>query len=116
MIKEFVSVNLYTVLPEEIVAFYRDKLGIPCLFEGYGGLDGAQVGFPDSHAHLTVWDSTKWGDQGELAFVFRCDSLDATYAELKSKGVEADPPYTASWGGRELLVRDPLGNKIWLLE
>ena len=116
MIKEFVSVNLYAGAPAEVIAFYRDKLGIPCLAEGFGDMDGAQVGFSDSNARLTVWDSPKWGSQGELAFVFRCDNLDSTYAELKARGVELDPPYTASWGGREMLVLDPLGNKIWLLE
>ncbi|KMQ32176.1 VOC family protein [Bacillus cereus] len=117
MIKGFVGINLYGDSTEEMVAFYRDKLGVPLHSEGFGGFEGAEVGVKGTQTNLIFWDAPKWNQEiGTVMFVFKCDSLDTAYEELKEKGVELAPPVRASWGGRELYVNDPMGNRILLLE
>lgn len=98
--------------------FNNEKLGISIQFEGYGNSDGARLGFGKQEPGIIIWDENKWGslNSGTVSFAFFCDSLDATYRELKAKGVELDPPFTAVWGGREINVKDPDGNNIILLE
>jgi predicted enzyme related to lactoylglutathione lyase len=117
MIKEYICVNISSKEVKGLVDFYHGILGIPMVFEGYGDYDGVQLGFRKDAPTLCIWDENKWGAyEGIVNLVFGCDSLDQTYQELKSKGLEIDPPYKAAWGGRELLLNDPEGNKLMLLE
>lgn len=117
MITEFVGVNFYGSSTEEMVEFYRDKMGIPLISEGFGGQDGAEVGFEKSQTTLIFWNAARWSQEiGTMMFVFKCDNLNDEYKRLKEKGIELDPPLKASWGGRELYVNDPNGNRILLLE
>ena len=117
MIKEFKGINISTKDPAELVEFYNEKLGIPILDEGFGNYDGAELGFDRDAPVIYIWDERKWGksNEGSVNLVFGCDNLDTTYEELKSSGVELDPPITAEWGGKELMVFDPEGNKVLLL-
>ena len=43
---------------------------------------------------------------------FSTDDVDATYAELVSKGVEITPPPSDQSYGRDMGLRDPFGNNI----
>lgn len=47
--------------------------------------------------------------------VFDTDNIKKTYEDIKSKGIEIEPPRTAHWGGQELLLADSDGNKIMFL-
>lgn len=64
-----------------------------------------------------IWDENKGGksNNGTVCLVFDCDDHDITYEELKQKGVKLEPPVTASWGGKELVVKDPAGNTVLIL-
>jgi predicted enzyme related to lactoylglutathione lyase len=66
---------------------------------------------------IIIWDENRWGkaSEGAVNFVFSCDDLDATYAEIKGKGVDLAPPINAIWGGKEILFNDPDGNKVLIL-
>lgn len=46
----------------------------------------------------------------------KVDDMDATYAELKARGVEFDaPPEKQPWGGTIAHFKDPSGNTLTLL-
>ncbi|MFZ5966937.1 MAG: VOC family protein [Bacillota bacterium] len=118
MIKRFECTNIYTKDTVGLIKFYSEQLGIPIQFEGFGNFDGAKIGFSRSEPGIVIWDENKWGklSTGNVNFVFSCDSLDSTYEQLKSKGVELEPPAVAVWGGKEINFKDPEGNNITLLE
>lgn len=117
MIQSFICVNISSENPESLAKFYSETLGIPIVFEGYGNYDGAKIGFIKDAPTICIWDENKWGKyEGIVNLVFKCDHLDKTYKELKDKGVTLEPPFTADWGGRELILHDPVGNIIYLLE
>jgi predicted enzyme related to lactoylglutathione lyase len=108
-------INITASDPAALVEFYTEVMGVPLLEEGFGSYDGAQLGFLKGAPSICIWDN-KWGQYGKPTLVFKCDSLDRTYEELKLKGLEIDPPFTAYWGGRGLTLNDPDGNIILLLE
>ncbi|WP_239256383.1 VOC family protein [Listeria ilorinensis] len=119
MIKDFICVNISTEDPAELVAFYHEKLGMPITFEGYGEYDGAKLAFGEQAPGIIIWNSGKWGKSSEskVELVFAASgTLDEMYEELRAKNVEIPEPRLAEWGGRELNLLDPDGNKIMILE
>ncbi len=118
MISSFDGINLYSKDTAALAAFYAEVLGIPVPFEGFGGFDGAKIGFHRHQPGLIIWDETKWGKHttGVVNMVFSCSNLDETYEQLKAKGLDCHPPETMEYGGREMNFRDPDGNGITLLE
>jgi catechol 2,3-dioxygenase-like lactoylglutathione lyase family enzyme len=117
MITNFSGMNISSKNPAAIVEFYNKILGIPILGDNPADIDGAEIGYDIHQPHIWIWDENKWGkaNTGTVTFVFGCDDQDKTYAELKQKGIELDPPAPASWGGKELYVKDPDGNTILIL-
>jgi hypothetical protein len=117
MIKSFECINISAKDTIKLTKFPIVILGIPILFEGYGNYDGVKLGFIQGAPTICIWDENKWGAyEGKPTFVFKCDDLDKTYEELKQKGLDLNPPYTASWGGREMQFKDLEGCTIMLLE
>ena len=41
--------------------------------------------------------------------------MDEVYENIVLAGIECNPPFTAAWGGRELILRDPEGNELLFL-
>lgn len=41
--------------------------------------------------------------------------IDGVYENIIAAGIECKPPFTAVWGGRELIRHDPEGNKLLFL-
>ena len=116
MIKKFSGMNISSKNPKQLALFYRDILGVPMLEED-ANYDGVTFGNAEGEPVFWIWDENNWGksNYGTVCLVFGCDDHDATYEELKAKGVELDPPKTAVWGGKELYVKDPDGNTILIL-
>lgn len=117
MIRGYECVNIYTQDVQRLVEFYNLKLGIPIQFEGFGNYDGAKLGFNRTEPGIVIWDKNKWGESnnGNIIFVFSCDNLDKTYTELLERGIELEPPITMGWG-KEMILKDPEGNKLILME
>ena len=120
MIKNFSGVNISSKEPERLVSFYKDILGIPIISEEISEYDGVAFGFIKDAPVFCIWDENKWGkarnSQGPICLVFDCDNHEKTYAELKAKGVSLEPPNTVPWGGeKELFVKDPDGNTVYIL-
>ena len=116
MINMFRGFNITSKDPKKLVLFYKEILGIPILGDDEN-YDGVEFGFIKDAPVFWIWDENNWGksNEGPVCLVFDCEDHDKTYEELIQKGVELDPPVTASWGGKELSLRDPDGNKILIL-
>ena len=116
MITKFSGMNITSKDPKRLTLFYRDILGIKML-EFDPNYDGVTFGNDENEPKFWIWDENRWGksNHGPVTFVFDCDDHDKTYEELKQKGIELDPPKTASWGGKELFLKDPDGNTILIL-
>lgn len=116
MIIRFQCVNLSSKNPERLVRFYNEKLGIP-IQEMDKNFDGVRLGFLKDAPVITIWNESRWGksSEGSVNLVFSCDDLDKSYRELSDKGITLNPPVAAIWGGKELPLLDPDGNKILLL-
>ncbi|MCL2518493.1 MAG: VOC family protein [Oscillospiraceae bacterium] len=116
MITKFRGMNISSKDPKRLALFYRDVLGVKML-ENDPNYDGVTFGNNENEPIFWIWDENNWGkaNEGPVCFVFDCDDHNKTYEELKAKGVELDPPITASWGGTELHLKDPDGNKILIL-
>lgn len=117
MIIKYGGVNISSKDPKVLVEFYKDILAIPVI-EDDENYDGVVFGFFKDAPVIWIWDENKWGksSEGAVNLVFNVDSLEKTHFDLKEKGLEIDPIVIASWGGKELKLLDPDGNKILLLE
>ena len=49
-------------------------------------------------------------------FVFSTNGkMDEVYENIVAAGIECKPPFTAVWGGKELILHDPEGNELLFL-
>jgi catechol 2,3-dioxygenase-like lactoylglutathione lyase family enzyme len=108
---------------EEVVAFYRDGLGLRELgrFAGHAGYDGVLLGLPGSDVHL---EFTSHAD-GSPCPAPSADNLLVLYvdseqtaelaagrlADMGYSDVEPENPY---WDGRSITVADPDGWRVVL--
>ena len=100
------------------VAFYRDVLGIPLLFE----VPAQQMAFfasGDVRLYLGVPESARFA--GHATLYFRVDDIDAEYARLTALGVPfAGAPHVVHRdAGGELWMADftdPDGNNLVLMQ
>jgi catechol 2,3-dioxygenase-like lactoylglutathione lyase family enzyme len=132
MIKGLTHAGVWVHDQDEALAFYTEKLGLEVrsdvTLEEMGGFRWVAVGVPgqedvsltllavpgppvfDEETAVKLKDLIAKGAAGGLFFA--ADDVDATYDELKGRGVEflqepTDQPY-----GRDAGFRDPSGNQI----
>ncbi|MBO0767893.1 MAG: VOC family protein [Solirubrobacterales bacterium] len=114
-----VRVARHTERLEEVVSFYRDRLGLPELgrFAGHDGYDGVFLALPGTGAHL---EFTTGGDAGgpephpESLLVLYLDSqseLDDLVARIGSAPMVPANPY---WRSRAVAFADPDGFQVIL--
>lgn len=90
-----VHTMFYTSEPEALRAFLRDKLQFPCTDVGGGWLI-FDMPEGDMGCHPAEKDSAQ---SGVHDISFYCDDIEATVAELKSRGVEfTDPVENRGYG------------------
>ena len=108
---------------EDVVAFYRDGLGLPELgrFDAHDGYDGVLLGLPGRDYHLE-FTSHAYGSRCSAP---SADNLLVLYVESESiavvaaarladsgyPDVEPENPY---WEGRSITVADPDGWRVVL--
>lgn len=105
---------------DELVAFYRDGLGLPEIgrFEGHDGYDGVFLAVPGTGAHF---EFTTGGDHPpptphpESLLVFYLGSADAVAAACAR--VRADPvqPANPYWRANGVTLADPDGFQVVLV-
>jgi len=104
--------------------FYRDVLG----FEpGFGDEASGYADFATGEVTLALFDQREMADavgtsgkpaaadaQDRVTLIFGVDSVDATYADLRAKGVSfiTEPRDRPEWGIRVAHFRDPAGTLI----
>ncbi len=120
MIINFSGINISSKDPKRLVLFYKDILGIPVIRKDVSEYDGVLFGFIENAPVFCIWDENKWGktrnSPGLVCLTFHCDDHQKTYDELKAKGVSLEPPNTVPWGSeKELFVKDPDGNTVYIL-
>jgi catechol 2,3-dioxygenase-like lactoylglutathione lyase family enzyme len=105
---------------EEVVAFYRDGLGLAELgrFEGHDGYDGAFLAVPGSGAHLELTSGGAHGPPAphpeSLLVLYLGDAaaVDAVVARLGASPVAAANPY---WAAHGVTIEDPDGFRVVLV-
>jgi catechol 2,3-dioxygenase-like lactoylglutathione lyase family enzyme len=107
---------------DEVVAFYRDGLGLPVLggFEDHAGYDGVFVDLPGTGAHLEFTTHTGGSPcpaptLDNLLVIYTDDaSGPVEYAErLREFGVEPVEPENPYWSGvGALTFEDPDGWRV----
>ena len=131
MLKQLTNVQVWVHDQDEALAFYTEKLGLELredltvpelgnfrwLSVGVPGQDAAIVlmavpGPPvfDEETAAKLKDLMAKGAAGGLFFA--ADDVDATYEELKDRGVEFSQEPTDQPYGRDAGFRDPSGNQI----
>lgn len=112
MIRRLWDVTLSVADLDRAVQFYEATLGLQkkYRFKDYAGFDcgGVEIG-------LKTWGEREEPRAGEPCLNFLVDDLDASYHELKGKGVRfTKEPHTAQWGARVALFVDPDENTLQL--
>lgn len=106
------SVELRTARWGDLVAWYRDVLGLRVLVrvvdDAYALLEAgdtrlAILGRPEPGAASRRW-----------SLGFEVTDLDAAHDRLTAAGVAAAPPVAHAEGFREMVVADPDGNRVRL--
>jgi lactoylglutathione lyase len=103
------------------LAFYTQKLGFEVLSDVPMGPDlrWIEVAPPGSETRIVLF--TPPGLEGRIGgfanIVFRAREIDATYEELKARGVTfTEPPTRQPWGGMQALFHDQDGNEFVLVD
>lgn len=101
--------------------FYRDQLGlgepavaVPGIYYEFT-TGSARLGLYDRASMQTVGGVAQARHQGDQALLtFAVDDVDATYAQLRARGVEflGPPQDQPAWVLRVVHLRDPEGNLI----
>jgi glyoxylase I family protein len=108
------------------VSFYCDKLGFeivthsPVIDEGYFHWVWLRLGQAEimlntnfeSVKERPVPDQARNRAHGDICLYLGCPDVDAVYAELRGKGVEARKPVVTHYGMKQVYLRDPDGYGI----
>jgi len=113
-LKNYDNFFLPTNNPEAAKKFYHDVLGLPMKFDfAEGGLTAFQVG--DQEAAMILQDASKHPD-AKPSILFVVEDVNATYQELKAKGVKfLSEPYEI-YTGLAVQFEDPFGNRLGLTD
>src|SRR4051794_34902334 len=91
-----VHTMFYTSRPDELRAFFRDKLRFPFTDVSGGGLI---FDLPPADPRRPPREAADGQRSGTPHISFYCDDIDKTVAELKSRGVEfTEPVHDAGYG------------------
>src|SRR5262245_45317750 len=127
MITKGRAVNIYVGDQDRALAFYRDVLGFDVLMDmpmGDMGPPGHQdqrwiaVAPKGAETRFILYTPPGLEDRvgGFSALMFDCDDIQATYEELKGKGVEfTEAPAMQGWGWWAQF-KDPDGNEFGLAQ
>lgn len=116
MIKGVAQVGVVSAAPDQLIAFYRDVLGFPVLFEANGmtflqaGATSLMIGAGDGSL----------GVAKDVVLYFEPNDWDTAIAQLEAAGVAFEHPalVVQRAEGREHLLRpfrDPEGRPIYLM-
>jgi glyoxylase I family protein len=106
------------------VAFYRDVLGFTIVNQSSPGddFDWGWLKLDDADVMLNTAyekedrpskpDPKRVAIHGDTALYLGCRDVDGVYHDLRSRGIECEPPKNAPYGMRQLYLKDPDGYVI----
>ena len=102
---------------EEVVAFYRDGIGLPVIdsFEGHAGYSGIMLGLPGTSYHLEFTHHQNGSDcpapsRDNLLVFYLHDraAMDRVVDRLRSMGYPPVPPENPYWSADGMVtIEDP---------
>jgi predicted enzyme related to lactoylglutathione lyase len=118
MIDDIVGVNIFTARLEEMVAFYRDTLGLR-LHSDHGDFIAFEVR-PGMRLnigrHSQVWAAEN-ADPYRVMLNLSTGDIRALYERMRARGVAfLRPPEQEGWGGWVATFQDPDGNILQLFQ
>jgi predicted enzyme related to lactoylglutathione lyase len=121
MITKARAVNIYVEDQQRALDFYVDKLGFELRADQPNGPDMRWIEVAPPGADTTLILLTPQGLEARIGtwsnIVYDCDDMDATYAQLRDKGVEfSQPPEVQPWGMKMALFKDIDGNEFVLVQ
>lgn len=103
----------YSSQPEELRAFFRDKLGFPAHDVGDGWL---LFDLPEADLGCHPADAADGAPSGTPSISFYCDDIETTVNELTTRGVEFTGPVEDHGYGLVTHFRAPGGFTIQLYQ
>jgi len=105
---------------DELVAFYRDGIGLPEIgsFHDHDGYDGVFLDLPGAGAHLELTTGGAHGAPGPhpesllVLYLGGEEAVEAVAARLEAEPVEPANPY---WAEHGLTFEDPDGFRVVLV-
>ena len=121
MITKARAVNVYVGDQQRALDFYVEKLGFELRADAPNGPDARWIEVAPPGADTVLILYTPPGLEERIGtfnnIVFDCDDIDATYAELRNKGVEfTQPPAVQPSGMMMGLFKDIDGNEFVLVQ
>jgi catechol 2,3-dioxygenase-like lactoylglutathione lyase family enzyme len=115
-----VRVARHTEKLDEVVAFYRDRIGLEQIggFRDHGGYDGVFLAVPGTSAHLELTAGGKHGapqPHPETLLVLYLASADAVTAVLERVGETPVAPANPYWADHGVTIEDPDGFRVVLV-
>jgi catechol 2,3-dioxygenase-like lactoylglutathione lyase family enzyme len=108
---------------EEVVAFYRDGLGLPMIgsFEGHAGYDGVMIGLPGRGYHLE-FTRQEAGSPGTapsrdnllVLYIPDAEQVERLRARLERLGYPPVGPENPYWLDKSVTFEDPDGWRLVL--
>lgn len=108
---------------EEVVAFYRDGLGLDILggFENHEGFDGVMLGWPGEQVHFEFTRQRghtvgRAPTQDNLVVFYLADRAvwEAAVARMRSHGYQPVASYNPYWDRQGVTFEDPDGYRVVL--
>lgn len=118
MMKKIKFASIPVTDQKRALEFYTNKLGFSIYtdqpFSGEQRWIELKIAGSDTHLVLFTPDAHRSWIGGFLNVTFACDDVEATYRELKERGVEfVQPPQKQEWG-TYALFKDPDGSTFCL--
>jgi catechol 2,3-dioxygenase-like lactoylglutathione lyase family enzyme len=110
---------------EEVVAFYRDGIGLPVIgsFKGHAGYSGVILGLPGTSYHLEFTHYEAGSDcpapsKDNLLVLYLAErkAMDRLVERLRDMGYPSVPPENPYWSAdRSVTIEDPDGWRVVLM-
>ena len=105
---------------DEVVAFYRDGIGLPQIgdFRDHDGYDGVFLAVPGTDAHLELTAGGRHGAPAphpETLLVLYLDDREAVRAAATRLGADPVAPPNRFWAEHGLTFEDPDGFRVVLV-
>jgi uncharacterized glyoxalase superfamily protein PhnB len=117
---KFSGVNIHAKDPVKAFDFYKG-IGLTVKEEVAADSDWYGAVLDIDGADLWIWRDKSGGQTDTIGrmtiqIVIKCDDMDTVFKELRDKGYSITEPELMFYGGREMNLTDPDGNRILFLD